>query len=318
MAEKKNTAEEQIPDKEEAIKIYDPALSPLFDRFREKINKIQQEAPQLLHLEGGSAELRTAFAHYYAALFFCQSPEQCFHDRENAALYGECFKPCIHCPECYKVAAHMHPDFIVFDTREAHIEIDSMRELKKISMEAPRFAKKRLVLLLETQKLSVYSGNAILKLLEEPSPYNQYVFTMSQREMILPTLLSRGFVMTLPWKDSLQELTETEKEWETILIRFFQNGAGLLDKTSPKGAVDAEAAKLICGLLQKNFAHAMAGRKNYLLASLFSTLTFDKLFEINERVVTCYEMLNLMVNPTYTIEALLTEIFVILKTAGLK
>ncbi len=47
MAEKKNTAEEQIPDKEEAIKIYDPALSPLFDRFREKINKIQQEAPQL-------------------------------------------------------------------------------------------------------------------------------------------------------------------------------------------------------------------------------------------------------------------------------
>ena len=71
MAEKKNTAEEQMPDKEEVIKIFDPALSPSFDRFREKINKIQQEAPQLLHIEGGSAELRTAFAHYYAALFFC-------------------------------------------------------------------------------------------------------------------------------------------------------------------------------------------------------------------------------------------------------
>lgn len=318
MAEKKNTAEEQIPDKEEAIKIYAPALSPSFDRFREKINKIQQEAPQLLHIEGGSADLRTAFAHYYAALFFCQSPEQCFNDREKAALYGKCFKPCIHCPECFKVAAHMHPDLFVFDSRQANIDVDSMRDLKKISMEAPRFAKKRLVLLLETQNLSAVSGNALLKLLEEPNPYNQYVFTMSQREMVLPTLLSRGFVMTLPWKDSLQELSDAEKEWETVLIRFFQNGTGLLDKTSPKGAVDAETAKLICGLLQKNFAHAMAGRKNYLLASLFSALSFEKLFEINERVVTCYEMLNLMVNPTYSIESLLTELFVTLKTAGAK
>ncbi len=318
MAEKKSKIEEEIPSKEEAVKVFDPALSPLFDRFREKINKIQQDPPQLLHIEGGSADLRTAFAHYYAALFFCQSPEHCFNEREKASLYGENIQPCIHCPECFKVAAHMHPDLFVFDSREANIDVDSMRELKKISTEAPRFARKRLVLLLETQKLSAVSGNALLKLLEEPNPYNQYVFTMSQREMVLPTLLSRGFVTTLPWKDSLQELTDTEKEWENILIKFFQNGTGLLDKTAAKGAIDAELAKLICGILQKNFAHAMAGRKNYVLASLFSTLSFSKLFEINERVVTCYEMLNLMVNPTYAIEALLTELFVTLKTAGLK
>ena len=318
MAEKKGKAEEEIPSKEDAVKIFDAALSPLFDRFREKINKIQQDPPQLLHIEGGSALLRTAFAHYYAALFFCQNPEHCFNEREKAALYGEIVQPCTHCPECFKVAAHMHPDLFVFDTREANIDVDSMRELKKISTEAPRFARKRLMLLLETQKLSAVSGNALLKLLEEPNPYNQYVFTVSQREMLLPTLLSRGFVMTLPWKDSLQELTDAEKEWETILIKFFQNGTGLLDKTAAKGAIDAELAKLICGILQKNFAHAMAGRKNYLLASLFSTLSFSKLFEINERVVTCYEMLNLMVNPTYAIEALLTELFVTLKTAGLK
>ncbi len=318
MAEKKNKAEEEIPSKEDAVKIFDAALSPLFDRFREKINKIQQDPPQLLHIEGGSALLRTAFAHYYAALFFCQNPEHCFNEREKAALYGEIVQPCTHCPECFKVAAHMHPDLFVFDTREANIDVDSMRELKKISTEAPRFARNRLVLLLETQKLSAVSGNALLKLLEEPNPYNQYVFTVSQREMLLPTLLSRGFVMTLPWKDSLQELTDVEKEWETILIKFFQNGTGLLDKTAAKGAIDVELAKLICGILQKNFAHAMAGRKNYLLASLFSTLSFSKLFEINERVVICYEMLNLMVNPTYAIESLLTELFVTLKTAGLK
>lgn len=210
----------------------------------------------------------------------------------------------------------MHPDFIVFDSREGNIDVDSMRDLKKISTEAPRYARKRLVLLLETQKLSAVSGNAILKLLEEPSPHNHYVFTMSQREMVLPTLLSRGFVMTLPWKDSIQELTETEREWEDILIKFFQNGTGLLDKTSAKGAVDSELAKTICGILQKNFAHAMAGRKNYLLASLFCSLSFSKLFEANERVALCYEMLNLMVNPTYCIEALLTELYVFMKTAG--
>ena len=61
MAEKKNSADEQMPDKDEAIKIFEPALSPLFDTFREKINRLRQNPPQLLHIEGGSAELRTAF-----------------------------------------------------------------------------------------------------------------------------------------------------------------------------------------------------------------------------------------------------------------
>lgn len=317
MAVKKNT-EEQLPDKDEAIKIFEPALMPLYDGFREKLHRLKQNPPQLLHIEGGSAELRTAFAHYYAALFFCRTPAVCFNDMEKNFAYGEMIQPCTHCPECFKVAAHMHPDLMVFDSREANIDVDSMRELKKISTEAPRHADKRLVLLLETQKLSAISGNAILKLLEEPNPYNVYVFTMSQREMVLPTLLSRGFTLTLPWKDALSELTETEKEWETVLIKFFGSGSGLLDKTSVKGAVDAELAKCICGILQKNFAHAMAGRKEFVLASLFAQLPFSKLFEANERVAACYEMLNLTVNPTYAVEALLTELFVFLKTAGRK
>lgn len=318
MAVKKTEADEQFPDKNEAVKIFAPALSPLYDRFKEKLHRLKQNPPQLLHIEGGSAELRTAFAHYYAGLFFCRTPEKCYGDMEKDFAYGDVLMPCTHCPECFKVAAHMHPDLLVFDSREANIDVDSMRELKKISTEAPRYAQKRLVLLLETQKLSTVSGNAILKLLEEPNPYTLYVFTMSQREMVLPTLLSRGFAVTLPWKDSLAELTETEKEWEALLVRFFQNGGGLLDKTAVKGTVDAETAKCICGILQKNFAHAMAGRKEYALAGCFSGVPFAKLFEANERVTLCYEMIGLMVNPAYCVESLLTELFVFFKTVGIK
>ncbi len=317
MAEKKNI-ENEMPDKDEAIKIFEPVLSPEFDVFRNKIQAITKNAPQLLHIEGGSAETRTSFAHYYAALFFCQTPEACFQDMEKEFAYGDLIKPCFHCAECYKVAAHMHPDLLVFDSREAHIDIDSMRELKKLANEPPRYAKKRLILFLETQKLSAFSGNAILKVLEEPNPYNQYVFTMSQREMILPTLLSRGFVMTLPWKDPIHELTDLEKEWEQILGKFFHSGSGLMDKTGTKGTIDGEIAKIICGILQKNFAHAMAGRNDYVLASMFSAIPFHHLFEANERVVLCYEMINLMVNPTYCIESLLTELFVYFKKIGLK
>lgn len=316
MAVKKTDTDELLPDKEEAVKIFAPALAPQYDRFKEKLHRLRQNPPQLLHIEGGSAELRTAFAHYYAGLFFCETPEKCYADMEKDFAYADVLMPCMQCPECFKVAAHMHQDLLVFDSRTANIDVDSMRGLKKVATEAPRYAQKRLVLLLETQKLSAVSGNAILKLLEEPSPYTLYVFTMSQREMVLPTLLSRGFVMTLPWKDSLEELTEPEKEWENVLIRFFQGGSGLLDKTSAKGAVDAELAKSICGILQKNFAHAMAGRKQYALAAYFAQVPFSKLFEANERVGLCYEMIGLMVNPAYCIEALLTELFVFFKTAG--
>lgn len=315
MAVTKKT-EDQLPDKDEAVKIFEPALLPNYDIFKEKLHRLKQNPPQLLHIEGGSAELRTAFAHYYAALFFCQSPAACFNDMEKGFAYGSVLTPCTHCAECYKVAAHMHPDLMVYDSREGNIDVDSMRELKKISTEAPRYADRRLVLLLETQNLSAVSGNAILKLLEEPNPYNLYVFTMSQREMVLPTLLSRGFAVTLPWKDVLSELSETEKEWETLLIKFFQNGGSLFDKTSVKGAVDADLARCICGILQKNFAHAMAGRKESFLASYFASFPFRRLFEANERVVLCYEMLSLMVNPTYAVEALLAELFVFFKTAG--
>lgn len=313
MAVKKTEkTDEQMPDKEEAVKVFEPALSPVFDRFREKLHCLKNSAPQLLHIEGGSAEVRTAFAYYYTALFFCENPETCFSDMEKDFLFAGVPSPCLHCAECYKIAACMHPDFLVFDSREANIDVDSMRELKKLSTEPPRFAPKRIVVLLEAQKLSAVSGNAVLKLLEEPNPYNLYIFTVSQREMLLPTLLSRGFVLTLPWKDPVQELTETEKEWEQILINFLRGGTGLFDKTSVKGSVDAELAKTICGVLQKNFAHAMAGRKEYALAAYFLGLSFQSLFEANERVALCYEMLNLMVNPVYCVEALLTEIFMML------
>lgn len=324
---------------EEARAIYAPCMEISCDAFRRKISYLRTKAPQVLHIEGGSLEQRVAFAHYWSALHICQNLQEASHilgiPQELSYLM-----PCTQCPDCYKVAAHMHADALFYakeiENRRPptkNIDVETIRNLKVQAQELPRFAPKKMIALLEGSDLRTESANTLLKVLEEPSKHTHFVFTTSQRERLLPTLISRGFVLTLPWLDA-KKRNKLEKEWEQILTKFFKNGSELFAITAQKGSIDAHKAQTIIGLLQKSFARAITTHIKFVpnttqiteniqnnsthndidsLSALFQNTNEEVFFKADEIIAETLEALEYQTNITYALESLLSKLFVLFK-----
>lgn len=307
---KSEIAAEIVLTPEEALTRYADAYSVECDSFREKISRLRKNPPQLLHIEGGSVEQRVSFAHYWAALHICQNPKSfsesigLANNESNSVLI-----PCLECDQCYKVAAHMHADAFFYDGQYESIKVKDMRELKTLVGEGPRFAPKRVVALLEAQSLTLESANTLLKVLEEPSEHTLFIFTTPQRERLLPTLISRGFVLTLPWQDPARSLNELEKEWEENLAVFFRTGTGIFTKTAQKGFMDNNLAQCIMLVIQKSLAHALANRDSGTLAITWHKLSSQGFNQADEILATAQEALQFQTNATYVVEVMLVELF---------
>lgn len=187
-------ADEALPSREEAVAAFSSALAPGLERARSRLSALADRPPQLLHVEGGELNERVGLALWWAALLNCTNTE------EAGALQPE---PCLACSACLRIGAGLFADLVILDGREGNIKIDQVRELRPLLGEAPRFGRKRVVVVLEAQALGVEAANSLLKSLEEPCPDSCFLFTMPQRERLLPTLVSRGWVLTLPWPESV-------------------------------------------------------------------------------------------------------------------
>ncbi len=146
--------EDRLPTREEAQAAFSPALDERQSRVRAALDKLAADPPQVLILEGGSAEERFSVALWHAARLNCP---------ENPS-------PCLCCPSCLQIGAGLFHDLYLLDGREGSIKIETVRELRTILGEAPRGEGKRVVILAEAQSLGVEAANALLKSLEEPRP----------------------------------------------------------------------------------------------------------------------------------------------------
>ena len=307
---KSEVLNDEILSPEEALKVYTAACSAECDAFREKISRLRKNPPQLLHIEGGSVQQRISFAHYWAALHTCQSPKSFAESiGQNNDEINPILIPCLECAECYKVAAHIYADTFFYDGQEESIKVQDMRDLKVLVGEEPRFAPKRVVALIEAQSLTIESANTLLKVLEEPSKHTLFVFTTPQRERLLPTLISRGFVLTLPWQDPAREMNEFEKEWEIILAEFFRTGTGLFSKTAQKGLMDSQLVQCIMLIVQKSLAHSLAGRDLGTLSKVWKNLPPHAFNQADEIMANAQEALQFQTNTTYIVEVMLSELF---------
>lgn len=203
-----------------------------------------QSPPQTLLIEGGTPETRLAAALYWAGLFNCAAGL----DESLPAFMGEGAGPCWACPACRRLLSGSHRDFFLLDGRAGSIKIDQVREIRKIVGDPPREQGRRVVVMAEGQQLTIEAANALLKSLEEPCPGTVFVLTAPQRERLLPTLVSRSWVFTLPWPHSGEgALSDPDSlAWAQALADFLRTGRDWFGRTATKGALDAAGlAKLI-------------------------------------------------------------------------
>ena len=290
----RTATEEQLPTREEAEAAFALALDARQERVRAALNKLASDPPQVLILEGGSVAERFSVALWHAARLNCPEGRP----------------PCLHCPACLQIGANLFHDLYVLDGREGSIKIETVRELRTILGEAPRGDGKRVVILAEAQSLGVEAANALLKSLEEPRPGVCFLLLAPQRERLLPTLVSRGWVVT----PSTPELFQ----WEEALAEFMASGQGWLDKTSGKGAVDAALARRIVLSVQKAQAAFHAGRDGGPLGRRLAILPEAGHLHVNDLLAQCQESLDYMVSPPLVLNWLATRLHIVYRHARLR
>ena len=147
------------------------------------LERLAQAPPNSLLLEGGNASERLAFGLFWAARLMCR----------------EAAPPCGECRICLQIADDACRDLFLLNGAEGSINVDTVREIRAVLGDPPAGRGPRVVILAEAQALGDGAANALLKSLEEPSPGNVFVLLAPSREILLPTLVSRSFVLTLGW-----------------------------------------------------------------------------------------------------------------------
>lgn len=230
------------------------------EKARAALGILAKKPPQSLLIEGGSEALRLEAGQYWAMAANCP-----------AALSGKQSAPCLSCPVCRQIAAMEFPDLYVFDGEISNTEdmenpgrvralrMENIRNLKVVLGSAPRGEGRRVVIIMGMTAAREEAMNSLLKILEEPSESTLFVLLASQRERILPTLVSRSFCLALPRSDCFS-LPDQDIPLTADLAVFLRSGSSFLDKIVQKGAVDASLAASLILECQKALARAMTGR----------------------------------------------------------
>ncbi len=251
------------------------------------LERLAQAPPNALLLEGGTVSERLALGLFWAARLMC---------REEGP-------PCGTCRICRQIADDACRDLFLLNGAEGSIGIDTVREVRAVLGDPPAGRGPRVVILAEAQALGDGAANALLKSLEEPSPGNVFVLLAPSREVLLPTLVSRSFVLTLGWPQGGQEDPEL-KERLGLLCEFIQSGKGAwLEWTGRKGSVDARIAGDMLREVQRCLVQAGYGNPLTDLARVLAArLDVIAVRQVGVIVENALESLDAGANPAVVLE----------------
>ncbi len=147
--------------------------------------------PHGILLEGEEGTGRKTFARLIAAAALCEGEEP----------------PCGQCRHCRKILKSIHPDVQTIGPEEGKksFKKEQVEWLRADAWIKPNEASRKVYILYETQYMTAWAQNALLKLLEEPPAGVLFVLTCDNRFKLLETVRSR--VVTLPLERPGQALT---------------------------------------------------------------------------------------------------------------
>lgn len=89
--------------------------------------------------------------------------------------------------------------------KKSHILIDQIRELKKTIYQKPVVNSFKLVIVKQTEKMTIDAQNSLLKIFEEPPAQVVIILTAQDKSKILPTIVSRAVTIQTVEKYSPKE-----------------------------------------------------------------------------------------------------------------
>lgn len=144
-------------------------------------NKLPHGLLMVGHEGNGSRELTIAMTQY----LMCTSPIG------SAA--------CATCKSCQLLASGSHPDFlkVIPEGKSLTIKVDAIRQLTHLVSETAQQSGNKVVYIQNAEKMNLNAANALLKVLEEPTPNTFLLMDVDELSRVLPTVRSRSRLIRL-------------------------------------------------------------------------------------------------------------------------
>ncbi|MFW6315218.1 MAG: DNA polymerase III subunit delta', partial [Desulfohalobiaceae bacterium] len=256
-------------------------------RLVEYLHRLEQNRPNVLFLEGGSLEERRGLALYWSALLNCSQKQP----------------PCLECSCCRQIANQAFRDLFLFQGLQESIKIDQVREARSLMGQKPDAGQVRVFILEQAQGLTQAAANSLLKSMEEPLPGNAFVLLAPQRQLLLPTLVSRSLVLTLSRARQEVDVSQEAERWLGLLQEFWRTGQGLLRHSSAQGALDKKLVQEILVLCQQVMLQAgrqkSAGQLEIFLQTRLDAQGWSRICELLQQA---QQALDLQVHPALVLE----------------
>ena len=142
-------------------------------------------------------------------------------------------RPCGQCAHCRKVMAGIHPDVLIWDEPDKkEVPVALIRRLQTDAFLRPNEGQRKIYILPRAHDLNDSSGNALLKLIEEPPSYAVFLLLADNPNRLLPTIRSRCVELRLepvPKEDALPWLSAQfpEQSPEALMGAYRQSGGWL-------------------------------------------------------------------------------------------
>ena len=264
--------------------------------------------PHAVILEGGSVEGRMALAKEVACALVCSSGG---------------IVPCGVCADCKKATADSHADILIYSVEDKPkaFKVDIVREIRNKAYIVPNEADRKVFILENSHTMGVEGQNAILKILEEPPAYVNFILLCSSKSGFLPTVLSRSAVYNLgqahsaesdelPREKVLAAATEVAKAVAAVNDIEIVKAASVFEK-------DQKLLRATLPVIQEVFAAALRtkysaedGENEFgeIPAMLASRLSRRELLELTEASDSLMNSLKLNANHNLMVTALCTKL----------
>jgi DNA polymerase-3 subunit delta' len=143
--------------------------------------------------KGPAGSGKTALAKQFAKALLClngDSPEGL--PSNSGTELG-----CNECPSCVRVDGDAHPDLIMIEKDGTSIGISAAHSMLKEVLTRPFVSKRKVFIIKDAETLTAEAANALLKLLEEPPAYVNFILTTANESAIPATVISRCQVIPL-------------------------------------------------------------------------------------------------------------------------
>ncbi len=154
-----------------------------------------------------------AAANFSHAYIITGSPENTLRTATELAAAMLCTgggdTPCGTCRSCRKVFAHIHPDVLVLQRQKddkgkqkPEIYVDQVREIAASAPVLPNEAERKIYIIQDAGAMNPAAQNALLKLLEEPPPFDAFLLTAENADQLLETVRSRCVTLRAGGEDA--------------------------------------------------------------------------------------------------------------------